>query len=57
MFIICYSIIEVYITGRYIYYLLFTVPNKNVEIKFSAHDAFLELPLPGTLKIDRVEIM
>jgi len=25
--------------------------NKNVDIKFSAHDAFLELPSSGTLKV------
>ena len=42
MFIICYSIIEVYITGRYVYYLLFTVPNKKVEIKFRMHNVILE---------------
>ena len=30
------------------YYLHF--PHKNVDIKFSAHDVFLELHLPGTLK-------
>ena len=29
--------------------------NKNVDIKFSAHDAFLEYPLSGTFKIDRLE--
>jgi hypothetical protein len=29
--------------------------NKNVDIKFSAHDAFLELPSSGTLKIERWE--
>ena len=28
-----------------------TAFNKNVDIKFSAHDAFLELPSLGTLKI------
>jgi hypothetical protein len=26
--------------------------NKNVDIKFSAHDAFLEKPSSGTLKIE-----
>ena len=29
--------------------------NKNVEIKLSAHDAFLELPSSDTLKIGRLE--
>ena len=29
--------------------------NKNVDIKFSAHDAFLELHSFGTLKIERLE--
>ena len=29
---------------------------KNVDIKFSAHDAFLESPLSGTLKVERWEI-
>jgi len=29
--------------------------NKNVDIKFSAHDALLEKPSSGTLKIDRLE--
>ena len=29
--------------------------NKNVDIKFSAHDAFQELPSSGTLKIERLE--
>ena len=29
--------------------------NKNVDIKFSAHDVFLELPASGTLKIERFE--
>ena len=29
--------------------------NKNVDVKFSAHDAFLELPSSGTLKIERLE--
>jgi len=29
--------------------------NKNVDIKFSAHDTFLEKPLPGTVKIKRLE--
>jgi hypothetical protein len=29
--------------------------NKNVDIKFSAHDAFLESPSSGTLKIERLE--
>jgi hypothetical protein len=30
--------------------------NKNVDIKFSAHDAFLEKPSSGTLKVERLEI-
>jgi hypothetical protein len=29
-----------------------TSSNNNVDIKFSAHDAFLEQPLSGTLKIE-----
>jgi hypothetical protein len=29
--------------------------NKNVDVKFSAHDTFLELPSSGTLKIERLE--
>ena len=29
--------------------------NKNVDIKFSAHDAFLEWPSSGTLKIEKLE--
>jgi len=29
--------------------------NKNVDIKFSAQDAFLEYPSSGTLKIERLE--
>ena len=29
--------------------------NENVDIKFSAHDAFLEQPSSGTLKIKRLE--
>jgi len=29
--------------------------NKNVDIKNSAHDAFLESPPSGTLKVDRLE--
>jgi hypothetical protein len=29
--------------------------NENVDIKFSAHDVFLELPASGTLKIERFE--
>jgi len=29
--------------------------NKNVDIKFSAHDTFLEEPSLGTLKIERLE--
>ena len=29
--------------------------NKNVDIKFSVHNMFLEQPLSGTLKIDRLE--
>jgi hypothetical protein len=27
----------------------------NVDIKFSAHDAFMEGPSSGTLKIERME--
>ena len=29
--------------------------NKNVDIKISAHDAFLESPPSGTLKVNRLE--
>jgi len=29
--------------------------NKNVDIKIGAHDAFLEKPSPGNLKIKRLE--
>jgi len=29
--------------------------NKNVDIKISAHDAFLEKPSSGTLKIERFD--
>ena len=29
--------------------------NKNVDIKFSAHDTFLEQPLSGALKIERLD--
>jgi hypothetical protein len=29
--------------------------NKNVNIKISAHGAFLDYPLAGTLKIERLE--
>jgi len=29
--------------------------DKNVAIKFSAHDTFLELPSSGTFKIERLE--
>ena len=29
--------------------------NKNVDIKFSAHDAFLEKPSSGALNIERLE--
>ena len=29
--------------------------NKNVNIKFSAHDGFLEYTSSGTLKIERLE--
>ena len=29
--------------------------NKNVDIKFSAHDAFLELPSSGMFKVERLE--
>ena len=30
--------------------------NKNVDIKYSAHDTFLEYHSSGTLKIERLEI-
>ena len=30
--------------------------NKNLHIKFSAHDASLQLPSSGTLKIERLTI-
>jgi hypothetical protein len=29
--------------------------NTNVDIKFSAHDTFLEGPSSGTIKIERLE--
>jgi hypothetical protein len=29
--------------------------DKNVDMKYSAHDTFVEQPSPGTLKIDRLE--
>ena len=29
--------------------------NKNVDIKFSAHDVLLEQPSSGTLKVERLE--
>ena len=29
--------------------------NKNVDIKFSAHDMFLEQPSSNTLKVERLE--
>jgi hypothetical protein len=29
--------------------------NKNVDIKFSAHDMFLEQPSSGTLEIEKLE--
>jgi hypothetical protein len=29
--------------------------NKNVGIKFSAHDTFLDYPSSGTLKVERLE--
>ena len=29
--------------------------NENVDIKFSAHDAFLKLPSSGMFKIERLE--
>ena len=32
-----------------------TVYNKNIYIKFSAHDTFLRLHLSGTLNIERSE--
>ena len=30
------------------------MPNKNVDIKFNAHDAFLEIPVSGTLIVKRL---
>jgi hypothetical protein len=33
----------------------FWLDNKNVDIKFNAHDASLEQPPPGMLKIERLE--
>ena len=36
-------------------YKVVAVLNKNVDIKFGAHDAFLEYPSSGTLKIERLE--
>jgi hypothetical protein len=29
--------------------------NKNVDIKFNAHNAFLKAPSPGTLKVERLK--
>jgi len=29
--------------------------NKNVDIKFSEHNAFLKTPSPGTLKVERLK--
>ena len=29
--------------------------NKHIDISFSAHDTFLELPSSDTLKVDRLE--
>jgi hypothetical protein len=33
----------------------FYVSNNNIDIKFSAHDAFLEWPSSLTLKVKRLE--
>jgi hypothetical protein len=35
--------------------ILLTSWYKNVDIKFSAHDAFLKKPSPGTLNNERLE--
>ena len=35
---------------------LIYVNDKNVDIKFSAYDAFLVKPSSGTLKIERLEL-
>ena len=32
-----------------------SLPNKSVDLKFSANDAFLEKPSSGTLTIQRLE--
>ena len=37
------------------YFKRIIIVNKNVDINYTAHDAFLELPLSGTLKIERLE--
>jgi len=34
---------------------LILIENKSVDIKFSVHDAFLELPSSGTVKVERLE--
>jgi hypothetical protein len=36
---------------------IFTVSNikKNVDIKFSAYDAFMEEPSSGTIKVERLK--
>ena len=36
-------------------HLFFFPVNKNVDIKFSAHGAFIEKPPSRTLKIERLE--
>ena len=38
-------------TLTYIPYSWYMYYNKNVDIKFSAHDAFLEYPSSGTLRV------
>jgi len=38
--------------GVHLINIYHTSSNDNVDIKFSAHDAFLEQPLSGTLKIE-----
>jgi hypothetical protein len=44
--------------GKYIVIMclvIYILCTKNVDIKFSAHDTFLEKPSSGTLKIERLE--
>ena len=41
--------------GGFLRLLRFPPAIKNVDIKFSAHDAFLEKPSSGTLKIEILE--